>query len=327
MHTTRYRRRRQTVDLKPVLGCLLAMLAAAVLLGLMYASTLNPKVDEHVLRVKDLPDNLRNLRIVYLSDIHYGRWFSRQQSEQLVQQINDLSADVVILGGDYGEDPAGAEAFFRDLPTIQSRNGVYAVMGDTDRSDEPGTLERLVGAMRSQNVTALVNDTAQIKLGKSYLYIAGADDYRTGFPDVEKVAARLNADDFVIFAAHSPNLLPAMLAAPLLIGIINKVKAENTGIKIFISTLLNVYTGTDADAVNADIESIASNTSDVYLMDISEYGTLTISGPDRFGHLTAIGYRKLAEYYHNYISFIIDTANEETFRFIQYIGTNHTSDG
>lgn len=213
MHTTRYRRRRQTVDLKPVLGCLLALLAAGVLLWLMYASTLNPKVDEHVLRIKDLPDNLRNLRIVYLSDIHYGRWFSRQQSEQLVQQINDLSADVVILGGDYGEDPAGAVAFFDALPTIQSRNGVYAVMGDTDRSDEQGTLQQLVAAMSSRNVTALVNDTAQIKLGKSYLYIAGADDYRAGYPDVVKVARQVRSEDFVIFAGHSPNLLPAMLDA------------------------------------------------------------------------------------------------------------------
>ena len=87
-----------------------------------------------------------------------------------------------------------------------------------------------------------------------------------------------------------------------------------------------MYTGDDADEVNNDIRYIAENTADVYLMDVSTYGTLTISGPDRYGHLTAIGYMKLAGYYFSYISFIIDSANEETFRFIQYIGTDHERD-
>ena len=213
MHYSRYKRRRRAVFGGALLRWAAALLVLAATLGLMYASTLTPRVVEHVYRRPDLPEQLKNLRIVYLSDIHQGRRFSQQRVEALAEQVNQLSADVIILGGDYGDDPEGAVAFFETMPLLNARNGVFAVMGDTDRSDEPGSLDGLLLAMQHKNVTALVNQVATVKLGSTYLYIAGADDYRAGFPDVEKVASQLNADDFVIFAGHSPNLLPAMLDA------------------------------------------------------------------------------------------------------------------
>lgn len=208
MRYKRYRRRRSPVAGKTLLKALAAVLLLAAAVGYMYLSTLTPKVVEHTLRRADLPDKLKNVRIVYLSDIHQGRWYSRQQVERLAAQVNDLSADVIILGGDYAEDSESAVRFFDTMPPLEARNGVYAVVGDTDRSDEPGSLEKLLAAMERRNVTGLVNDVAKVDLGKVLLYIAGADDYWSGYPDVEKVASKLNADDFVIFAAHSPNLLP-----------------------------------------------------------------------------------------------------------------------
>lgn len=213
MRYGRYRRRKGPVLSKAFLKLIAVLLLLAAAAGAMYASTLTPRVVEHTLRRADLPDNLKNLRIVYLSDIHQGRWYGPGQVEKLAAQVNELSADVIILGGDYAEDSESAVRFFDTMPLLEARNGVYAVMGDTDRSDEPEALAQLLAAMQRKNVTGLVNDVAQVRLGKTYLYIAGADDYRTGFPDVEKVAARLNADDFVIFAAHSPNLLPDVRSA------------------------------------------------------------------------------------------------------------------
>lgn len=210
MQAHRYRRRRGLLNNGFILRLLAAVLAFAALVGIMYAGTLSPRVTEHVYRSETLPDNLKNIRIVYLSDIHQGRWYSQRQVDALIAAVNELSADVVILGGDYGEDSAGAEAFFRTMPHIEARNGVYAVMGDTDRSDEPGSLEGLLAAMQTKNVIGLVNEVVSIKLGRSYLYIAGADDYRRGYPDVEKLSAQVHEDDFVIFAGHSPDLLPAV---------------------------------------------------------------------------------------------------------------------
>lgn len=103
-------------------------------------------------------------------------------------------------------------------------------------------------------------------------------------------------------------------------NIINKVKTDNPQIKIFVSTLINYYTGTDAEAVNEDMRTIASTISDCYLVDISVYGNL-IAATDRYSHCTAVGYQKLAECYFRYISYIMAN-NPADFMTVQFVGTN-----
>jgi len=209
----RYRYRRRKVNIAKVFKWMLALLALVAVVAGAYVSTLVVGVDEYELRIADLPDNLKNLRIVYLSDIHQGPWFSQKQVDSLINQVNGLSADIVIFGGDYAQDAASAAAFFRTMPDVSARLGVYAVVGDKDRSDEEGTLALLLSEMKNRGVTGLVNSVAPIKLGKSYVYVCGVDDYAKGYPKVAQIAQQVREKDFVIFAGHSPNLLPAMLDA------------------------------------------------------------------------------------------------------------------
>ena len=97
---------------------LLALLALCIY-PFIEARTLT--VDEHTVQVANLPANLKNLKIVYATDIHQGRWFSQSRVNELVKTINGLSADLVILGGDYAEDSDGAIEFFENLPSISAR--------------------------------------------------------------------------------------------------------------------------------------------------------------------------------------------------------------
>ena len=102
--------------------------------------------------------------------------------------------------------------------------------------------------------------------------------------------------------------------------IIDKVRTENPQIKIFVATLLNYYTGEGATSVNEDMRDIAED-NDCYLIDISAYGQLNFS-QDAYSHLTAEGYEIVANYYFNYISYIMNE-NKSDFKDIQFIGTNH----
>ncbi len=171
------------------------------------------KVDYRTANVVDLPANLRNLKIAFVSDIHQGQFFSQARVNSLVAQINSLGADLVILGGDYAEDSDGAISFFETAPAIQARLGVYAVVGNHDRTEPESNFGVLVGEMKSYGCTPLTNNIAKIKVGQSYITIAGVDDYYNGYPDVAGVAAQVKKDDFVIFVGHSPDLLPAAFAA------------------------------------------------------------------------------------------------------------------
>ena len=82
-----------------------------------------------------------------------------------------------------------------------------AVVGNHDRTEPESNFAVLVAAMKSYGALPLNNYVDRIKVGQSYVYIAGVDDYDNGFPDVRGVARQVTTDDFVIFVGHNPNLL------------------------------------------------------------------------------------------------------------------------
>ncbi len=176
---------------------------------------LYPFVEPYTLRTtqtaitcEDLPTGIGQLRIVYVSDIHYGaQMFSDARLSSLINRINALNADIVLLGGDYARDKWSAAAFFENLPRrISSNYGVYAVVGECDRSplekgEEPSTLRN---KMSKAGVTLLCNEVATLRIGTSDIYIAGIDDVSTEMDDAKSVAAQVNSKDFVIFLATQP---------------------------------------------------------------------------------------------------------------------------
>ena len=163
------------------------------------------------LKSLDLPLEANNLRIVYLSDIHYGFWFSDGDLGRLVSRINNLRPDLVLLGGDYGSDNQNAIRFFHALQkqdTIHSRYGIYGVIGEADRGDSDFTCAQVTEAMANAGVTPLVNKISVVNIAARKIYIAGVDDVIAGRPDLKSVARNVSADDFVIFLSHNPSIIP-----------------------------------------------------------------------------------------------------------------------
>ncbi len=169
--------------------------------------------DYHTVYVTALPANLKNLKIAFVSDFHKCVWFPQSSVNNIIKEVNSLGADILILGGDYAEDSDGAIEFFENLPQLHARLGVFAVVGNNDRTEPESNLEKLLYTMRTHGCTPLVNNVERVKLGQTYVYLTGADDYYNGFPDVAAVASQVSADDYVIFAGHSPDLLPDMRSA------------------------------------------------------------------------------------------------------------------
>ena len=132
--------------------------------------------------------------------------------ESLVRRVNALHPDIVLLGGDYAGDSEGAIRFFQTAPRFQSRYGVFAVMGNHDRTAPESNLQALRTAMRASGVTPLVNEIASVRIGGSDIYLAGVDDANNGRPDIAALAARLAQNDYVIFLAHSPELIPQAIS-------------------------------------------------------------------------------------------------------------------
>ena len=112
-------------------------------------------------------------------------------------------------------------------------------------------------------------------------------------------------------------------------NIVNKIKSENNGIKIYIATIIPAfsYSGSAFDAVSAGIRAFVEGLNDpmVILLDMAVYAHTKEDAVYNNGHLTAFGYLRLAEDYKAYISKII-ASNRPLYRSVQLTGTNYSLD-
>ena len=67
------------------------------------------------------PEDMDGLRMAYLSDIHYGSLFEEKRVRALAEKVNAWRPDVILLGGDYGEDSQGALDFWALKPGFQAK--------------------------------------------------------------------------------------------------------------------------------------------------------------------------------------------------------------
>ncbi len=165
---------------------------------------------EHSLVYDRLPGALDGLRIAYVSDIHYGALLDEKRVADLAARVNALKADLVILGGDYGEDAAHTLRFWQIAPAFLARLGVCGVLGNHDRAEADAAV--LSAAMRERGVIPLVNSTHFFSLGSIHLAVGATDDCNHGRPDYVAVKEQQRGADFTIYAPHSPDALKGAFA-------------------------------------------------------------------------------------------------------------------
>ena len=224
-HQKKNRRRR----IRVILLCLLVLLVLAYPFlesRIVIADLLGQFVDKHPIASAELPEKANHLKVVFVTDIHWGFWFSDSDLKTLIKKINNLHPNIVIFGGDYATDQTSAIAFFRklkeEMPTIGTQYGMWGVLGECDHAgDDPAMndiqLRELKEAMIDAGVTPVINEVVSIPFGegpsKSFIYIAGLDDPINGKTkindksSISHVAGQLREDQFVIFVCHNPSVI------------------------------------------------------------------------------------------------------------------------
>jgi len=211
---TRHRRKGRKRRLRLFsLSRLITFVILIFLIGYPFYEAYHLQTENVTLKVTELPQDLNNLRIAYISDIHMGFMYPKSRVDALIDTINRLNADLVLFGGDYADDSDGAIAFFQNLPRVNARLKVAGVLGNHDRTIPESNLSRLQDAMVAANVIPLVNNVLTIPVGETKIILAGIDDINNGHPDIAGVAKMVSRDDFVIFLSHSPEAIPAALQA------------------------------------------------------------------------------------------------------------------
>lgn len=162
------------------------------------------KVDHLDIPIAGLSSTLEGTTIVQLSDLHYdGVRLSETLLQQAIAASNQADPDLVVITGDFvTDDPAPIHDLAQRLKHLQSRAGIYAVLGNHDLHRR-GSKATIIKALSKVDIHVLWNQVAY-PLG-SELAIVGLPDLWTGDFKASTVLDQVPETIPRIVLAHNPD--------------------------------------------------------------------------------------------------------------------------
>jgi len=152
---------------------------------------------------EDIPASFNNTKIVFISDIHHGPFFSRSRVERLVKRINRMNPDLILLGGDYvHRDSKYIEPFFEEAKKFKARLGVFGVLGNHDHWEGASLTQRW---MREAGIKVLDNTAYWIEQDGVRIKLGGIGDYFVDHYTVKPTIKDVTVADFVILVSYNPD--------------------------------------------------------------------------------------------------------------------------
>jgi len=162
------------------------------------------RVEYLTIPIANLPANLSGTKIVQLTDFHYdGVRLSEWLLKEAIAAANEAEPDMIFLTGDFiTYNPAPIYGLVQRLKNLQSRAGVYAVLGNHDHC-WPGAKREVANALNSVGIRVLYNE-AIYPLG-SQLALVGFADFWSGDFAPKPVMASINPAIPRIVLSHNPD--------------------------------------------------------------------------------------------------------------------------
>src|SRR5712692_6140813 len=162
-------------------------------------------IERQQIYLRRLPKGLDGLRIVHLSDLHYGPIVNPRHLERAVKAANDLHPDLIALTGDYiSHDRSYAAPCAQLVGRLRARYGVFAVLGNHDHWTDAALITDL---FRAEGITVLVNQGMRFEQRGASFWLAGVDDTMVGLEDLPLALAGSRESEMKLLLAHNPIIL------------------------------------------------------------------------------------------------------------------------
>lgn len=165
-------------------------------------------VREYFLPVRDLPADLRGLRLAQLSDVHLGWFFSLEDYRALLERTVAGAPDALVLTGDIFDDDAlnGRAIALTAQYAARLPLGIWYVYGNHEHRRDLAAIE---AALKETDIHLLVNE-AQVVCGAERPLVFAGVDYPAARGDAfteERQAYAAQA-----FASVPPDAVTVLLA-------------------------------------------------------------------------------------------------------------------
>lgn len=156
------------------------------------------------LAIAGLPQPLQGAKLVHLTDFHCdGLLLSRTLLEQVIEVSNQVEPDLVFLTGDFvTHTPKPIHRLTQWLKNLQSRAGIYAVLGNHDLYF-PYSKREISQALTDVGIQVLWNQIAY-PLGEGLALVGLADFWSPEF-DPAPVMEQLDTEIPRIVLSHNPD--------------------------------------------------------------------------------------------------------------------------
>lgn len=156
----------------------------------------NVKVFRETIKLAELPESFKGLKIVQLSDMHLAGFYNQTgYIRHIVSLVNELNPDLILFTGDmvhnFSEE---VDPFTEILGKLEAPLGKYAVLGNHDyghyfdwKSDaeEAANLERVKQQIRVAGFDLLLNEYRTISVNGDSLEIIGIENWgKPPFPQL-----------------------------------------------------------------------------------------------------------------------------------------------
>ncbi|MBX2984968.1 MAG: metallophosphoesterase [Bacteroidia bacterium] len=180
----------------------------------------NYRVRKINLQFEELPKSFDGIRIVQISDIHAGSFWSRSAVERGVAMIKELNADLILFTGDLVNSYADEMEQWKELfGSISAPMGVFSILGNHDYGDyvhwssieeKVANLDRLKQTQSEMGWQLLNNQTVEIQKNGASIEIVGVENWsaKPNFPkygNLDKALAESKNLPFQILLTHDPS--------------------------------------------------------------------------------------------------------------------------
>jgi predicted MPP superfamily phosphohydrolase len=170
-----------------------------------------PIVEQVEISLPRLPEQFDGLKIVQLSDLHYGPHISSTDLAAVVKTTNRLHPDVAVITGDFvtvqlfrgpSQAQTDAELCAIELAGLRARLGRFAVLGNHDHY---AGADSVAETLNLNGIAVLRNCAAPVESDQARLWIAGVDDVLVHGADLEKAVRQVPKNEPTVLLAHEPD--------------------------------------------------------------------------------------------------------------------------
>jgi len=198
--------------LQPEKGVIISIVLASLIYLYGYFEARRIRLEKITIRTNKLPEEVKNLRIVQLSDLHLGILVRGKKLAKILNAVEKLAPDIIVSTGDLIEDQSkNAKNLATKLKKVRPQYGKFAVLGNHEYY--PG-IENSLQFTEDAGFIILRNE--KIKLA-GLINIVGLDDEIAKYfghkskHDTKELFQDLLPENFTLLLKHKPKIAKELI--------------------------------------------------------------------------------------------------------------------